>query len=785
MNNELKKFYFEQKLSVVLPETKYEEINERSKLLAATLAANFGTYNFFLSSQAVDMLSKCDEKDIIEFYNFYMPLVKDAAGAAFEGRVPFYPGFPEEVIGKDRFDIFLDQLIYAFSGLTMMPGEKPKTDFFPYFEEGNKKQLNTGSKEDFEEYVNFLFKKPVILNEEEKKFITEIFKSYDFEKFLPAEPSKIKENNIFILQLIKDNLPERFEMYATKYLKTPTDVLRWAVQYVDGDISLNGKLTIDKPDKKWHENNKQLGFSFSKNKKYPDITKSLSKPQIREIMTLLNNTRMDIGEDYPKLLEDIKASAKEDGRAEDVILVDDAVLTYKQYYKSLAKVAHINPEAASTKTEKVLAAICDNKVRTINSLIEEAINDKDVDKALGYLKYRPTYFGKRLDKLCEIASETKQTKNLVAAFKEQASKMSISNLLTNHGMFESRKFKQPERIIRANGVMVTKEAKEPLSKTFCEEIQTAIRQALKEKYKDTKSLGKIYVDPSMANVKIPKNNDSRSQSKKLFPYTFGSSMPNSKELKCKQFGVAWEDGNEKNPNERVDIDLHSCFYDENGNIFHIGWNAAYSADELAVYSGDIQQGGSCEFVNCDLEKLREMKIPAVGFTIDIFCGAISYSDLLDCQFVLSERDDMKFGRTFEPKSVMMSMRPQSDTSEITPVVLNVETGDFIWLDAFNRSKEAGAIPSVKEMTEIIKNAIFENKYGTGFDVLLKAQNASFVKDIKNADIIFTQNEITDTTGLKEGVEIITQKDYDKLVRLLDPDRDEKAIIEEKTEEEIK
>ena len=69
MNNELKKFYFEQKLSVVLPETKYEEINERSKLLAATLAANFGTYNFFLSSQAVDMLSKCDEKDII-FFDF-------------------------------------------------------------------------------------------------------------------------------------------------------------------------------------------------------------------------------------------------------------------------------------------------------------------------------------------------------------------------------------------------------------------------------------------------------------------------------------------------------------------------------------------------------------------------------------------------------------------------------------------------------------------------------------------------------------------------------------------
>ena len=74
---------------------------------------------------------------------------------------------------------------------------------------------------------------------------------------------------------------------------------------------------------------KTPGFSFSKNPKYPDNTRNLTKTEIKEILTLLENTRMDIGNDYKDLLKDIKENATKDGRSDDVVLVDDANKTYE------------------------------------------------------------------------------------------------------------------------------------------------------------------------------------------------------------------------------------------------------------------------------------------------------------------------------------------------------------------------------------------------------------------------------------------------------------------------
>lgn len=787
MKDIFREIYARQKLALIIPESAGEEVSVRQKQLAMTVAANFAAYNMIMSADMIDELSHASESDIVSFYNFYNPILKDMIGADFSGRRLFYPGFPEEVIGKDRFEIFLDQVIYAYTGLSMMPEEKPDMTYFPYIGDGHEKKLITGTEEGFEEYLKGLFKREVLWTPTEKEVVeTVVENKANFLNYYPEEPSKIKENNIHLLNLIKKKEEERFMFYATKYLKTPTDVLRYAVTLVGGNPALNGKMLEQVQTKgNWYypSVSKDVGFSFSKNPRYPEVTRNLKKSEIKEVLALLSNTRMDIGGDYPELLEQIKENAKRDGRNTDVVLVDDAVQTYSSYYKSLAKVAHLDPNK-NNQVNKVLGAICSNKTVTIHSLIERAIDEKNVEDALKYLKYRPTELGRRMDKLCEIAVETGKQNIVLDEYRKTAAKSSISNLLQMYGTFEARKFLQDERIITVDGQTTVKPPKAPLNKNLCNAIQEIVEDALKEKFKDTPYKGKFYIDPSMAKVKVPKNNRLRDASETLYPYTFGSSLPASNTT-TKQFAIKWEDGNIDDSTERVDLDLSSTLVDKNGKTTHIGWNSHYSVSDMVVYSGDIQEGGSAEFINCDLDKLREAGIAGVVPSVNIYCGAKNFSELLDVQMVMAERNDMDYGATYEAKSVRMSLTPKSTARQINPMVLNVKTGEWIWLDSLVENKNAAvASTNLQSLANLIKEALFVNEYNPGFDILLRAQNCEVVNKIEDADFVFTQEAI-DESLLKDGAQNITQTDYDRLVEYLSVEKDEIAIDTPTVEGEIR
>lgn len=781
MKDILKEIYLRQNFTLMLPEATNAEPDEKTRQLAATVAVNFAQLNMVMPVSTVEKLSRCSEKDIVEFYDFYLPILEDMIGKDFENRRLFFPGFPKEVIEKDKIDIFFDQVCYALTGFSTMPESKPEMTYLPYIWGGFKKELSIGSEKDFAKFVEGLINSPTVWSENQKEAVNALFDNYpNFENLLPAEPSKIKENNIYLLQLIKDKLPERFDMYATKYLKTPTDVMRWAVTYVNGDISLNGKLQPVTIGEGWRERTVTPGFSFSRNPKFKEATRSLSRSEINEILTLLSNTRMDLSKDYPEILEKLKENARLEGRNDDFILVDDYIQAHRQYYKSLAKVAHLNPEKAETQVEKVLAAVCSNKIRTINSVIEKAIKDKNINEALFYLKYRPTELTKRIDKLCQIASETGETKLLLDVYKDIAKKSSIGSLLQLHGQIESRKIEQEARTIIAKGKITQKEPKKALSEGLCNDIQNILVEALKEKYKDTPYLGKVYIDKSMFNVKIPKNDEVRSASEKLYPYTFASTLPNIKETKTKQFAVKWEDGNQTDKFERIDIDLSATGINKDGTFTNVGWNTGYAENGI-VYSGDIQKGGAAEFINVDLNEAKESGLTAIAFNVNIYCGAASYKDMLDCQFIMCERNDMEYGNTYEPKTVRMSIKPQANSKFVTPLVLDLERGQWIWVDYAEEldNDEIHSIASQKteNINTIIKNAIFASRYNPGFDVLLAAQNCDIVDDPKEADIIFTQEDKF-IPGLKENAQVITQNDYNKLVKFLDETRRDEIEKEE-------
>lgn len=770
MINEFKDIYLKQKSALILPEST-GIATERQKALAMTVAANFTSLNMIMSSDMVNKLSEAQEKDIIDFYSTYMPKLKEMIGKDFESRRLFYPGFPEEVMNKDRFEIFIDQLVYAFSGLSMMPEEKPDMTYFPYLGKGIEKKMIEGTESDFDNYIKELFKRDMMYTPAEKEIIdTIVSKKANFLEYFPEEPSKAKENNIYLLQKIKEKEEERLETYAVKYLKTPTDVLRYAVTFVNGDPSLNGKSQTLDPFTK-----RPIGFSFSKQPKYEQwdkykehrgLTRNLSRREIKLIRTLLENTKMDIGQNYPQLLEDTKKLLKN----EDVVLVDDAIQTHKMYWKSFAKVAHIN-ENDGTQAGKVLGALCSDNAKTIFSLIEYAIDQKDVEMALKYLRLRPTELAKRMDKLCEIACETGKENVVIDEYRKIAEKASVTKLLQMHTQFESRKYKLDDKIISVKGVKTIKPAKEPLNRKLCETIQEISLNALKEKFKDTPYLGKIYIDKNMSKVKIPKMDKLRNATKTLYPYTFGSSLP-ATNTTTKQFAIAWENGNKSNPREIVDIDLSSTALYEDGHIGSVGWNSSYASSGV-VYSGDIRHGGDAEFINCNLETLRKSGVVGIIPSINLYCGAPTFEQLLDCKMIIAERNDMDYGKTYEAKSVSLSLDLDMKSRNLQPLVLNVKTGEFIWLDNITiedpNEEYSVATRQSKDIAQLVKEALQVSEFNPGFDILLKAQNCEIVDTIEEADIAFTQTDVEEDK-LKEGAINITQKDYDQLLTFLDETR---------------
>ena len=171
-------------------------------------------------------------------------------------------------------------------------------------------------------------------------------------------------------------------------------------------------------------------------------------------------------------------------------------------------------------------------------------------------------------------------------------------------------------------------------------------------------------------------------------------------------------------------------------------------------------------------------------TANIYCGSASFKDLLDVKMAISERDENAYGKIYEPSTVTQTLKLTKEAKMTAPIVLNAETGELVWADSFLDKNDVNlSIASLnqEDYVRLGKEALEINQYGPGFDMLIKALNCNIVTDMKDADYVFTQEEV-DESMLKEGAHNITQKDYDMLVKLMDENRTEHLFEPEKDQD---
>jgi hypothetical protein len=90
-----------------------------------------------------------------------------------------------------------------------------------------------------------------------------------------------------------------------------------------------------------------------------------------------------------------------------------------------------------------------------------------------------------------------------------------------------------------------------------------------------------------------------------------------------RFFVYWNDTN------RVDVDLHSTIYDENGCTENVGWDSNFIGDAYA-FSGDITHSDAAEYIDIDLNEAAAMHDVVAATNINLYAGYDTFGEIDEC-----------------------------------------------------------------------------------------------------------------------------------------------------------
>ena len=79
MNKNILKKYYEMQGKIILP--KIENENTNNQTMAVTVAANFISTGFPMTTEMIKHLAKAEKQDIIDFYESYYSVFSEVVGA--------------------------------------------------------------------------------------------------------------------------------------------------------------------------------------------------------------------------------------------------------------------------------------------------------------------------------------------------------------------------------------------------------------------------------------------------------------------------------------------------------------------------------------------------------------------------------------------------------------------------------------------------------------------------------------------------------------------------------
>lgn len=523
-----------------------------------------------------------------------------------------YPNFPKQVVEASDIELFLNALFHYTGdmlGLRIMP---------EYIEEVREKLDENVKVENLS----------VALENDMSDLLVEIATQGQPFSIQDLEDVKTLSKNVEIFEMpeifVKENLVQLVQVFPdldfSKSFKTVTDVLRLAVAYSDGDVSL------------------------SENTKF-----HLSRKQRRDVLLSLD-----------QILTNNSDNVEDFGR-------------YAEQWKRLAYHLHYH-EYASDRVKKALNVVQSQKIRGFNSRVEAALKNEDLYEVLSLLSSRPGVFARRLAELLRKFPDKRQL--IVHSFDKVADKVSVRVLVQmwNH-------FNGATSDVLSHNVFQVKSrnqktgVKENTLVGDQSDIISAIENGLRNRFDK-----KVYVKNENDDAYvIPMG--VRSASSGLRVVGRGSRMKMADDKSTIRMFMHWRDIGEDGWTNRVDLDLSGFFM--NDDFTKTGTIAYYNlrSDE-AAHSGDITSApdGAAEFIDVNIEKALANGWRYVAMTVYSYTGQ-TFDRIPEAWAGVMLRDKVQSGEIFEASTVEHRYDLNSNSRNSTPVVFDLKTREMIWWDS--------------------------------------------------------------------------------------------------------
>jgi len=639
----------------------------------ASLAKNIESIGFTFSPDVVERLLSWSPEQLLEFAQTLIPSLLKMVGGDVEYQ-PMYPNFPTQVMEADAAELFLNAIYHYYGDWV---GER----ILPYYDkqkrpalliQKNLKVLELARDDEATLLCRDLISSNTSLSQSDGKELRSLLHHCkdDIQDVLPAEiPFKEVQSMVcaFLLSQTDDCAD-----HLARYLRTATDLLRFATELSGGDVSLAG----------------------------PTKFISFKRKHRRAILAVLDQI---------------------EGPAEDL---------QRHRGKWIRLAERLHPGEFSKRYPNAFATIKrlrdGEKVVTFNSRVEACFESGNANAAVELLKSRPGEFARRLDHLLRLSGADKPF--VVSEFALVAADVSTPVLLQLIAHFKQRALDrdpralqdvpaaqslgffdkavkaltsptkktvepvEPMRTVFPKG-QTSKLMRVPLAKKLVAEsdalsIVELVRATLVERFAALEPLGTCFIAPELANYNVPFSQ--RSANKSLRTIVQGKATG------------------------RVDLDLSATMYSDRWKyVNHISYTNLRQKKLGCYHSGDITSApqGASEFVDIDLNAVRESGVRYLVCSIQSYTG-VPYCDLPQCYMGWMAREKPDSGEIYEPATVQDKLDLASDSRISIPMVVDLVEETIVWADLSLRS-----MPNFQINIESNQRGLVH--YGIGITTLVK------------------------------------------------------------------
>lgn len=176
-------------------------------------------------------------------------------------------------------------------------------------------------------------------------------------------------------------------------------------------------------------------------------------------------------------------------------------------------------------------------------------------------------------------------------------------------------------------------------------------------------------------------------------------------------GFCWWTNINSEYNYVVDLDLSAVMYDKNycpsGHVWYGDLKNAF-----AVHSGDITNGGPVngngvtEFVDIYPEEVLKSGSRYVMYQINSYTGQY-FSQMPNAKFGWMEREHIKSGEIYEPKTVKQSLDLSAEANMLSAVIFDCVEREFIYANIPDRTSRCSNVLNTNEQQQAVLKAICE------------------------------------------------------------------------------